>query len=99
MPRFNSDARSVSGMTTYTGLPDSRPSHALNCSSELVTNRPCSSTGIPCDLQRFATETGSPRYSAISFHLQCLGLGYRLLGSLLRHTSFRCRILCEREFK
>src|SRR5215472_6166227 len=68
MARFNSEPRSVSAVTTCTGLPDSRPSHALNCSGELDTNRPSSLTGMPSDLQRFTTETGCPRNSAISFH-------------------------------
>ncbi len=55
-------------MATCTGLPDYRPIQAFNCSGELVTNRPCSETGIPCDAQRLITETGSPRNSAIWCH-------------------------------
>ena len=67
MPRFNSEVRSVSGVTTCTGLPDSRTIQAFSCSGEVVTNRPCSETGIPSDAQRLITESGSPRNSAICF--------------------------------
>src|SRR5207245_10917188 len=45
-PRFNSEVRSASGVITWTGLPDSRPSQTFNCSGELVTNLPCFETGI-----------------------------------------------------
>src|SRR5579864_2868684 len=96
-PRFSAAARSVSGVTICTGLPDTVRSHSVNCWGELETNRPCSNTGIPSDFHRFTTETGSPRKSAICFHpfrgwssglavsLDCFGMGNGPLCRIYYH--------------
>jgi iron complex transport system substrate-binding protein len=41
----------------------------FNCSGEVVTKRPCSTTGIPSDLQRFTTEIG-----ALQLYLSAISL-------------------------
>jgi hypothetical protein len=86
-PRFNSEVRSVSGVTTCTGLPDSRLSQAFKSAGEVATNRPCVDTGIPSAAQRFTTDVGSPKYLAICFQpfsvsdwLFVLVLGLERLG-------------------
>jgi len=60
-----SAVRSASGGMTCTGLPDSRPSHAFNCSGEVTTDRPWREIGIPVRAHRCTTEIGSPKNDAI----------------------------------
>lgn len=95
-PRFNSAERSVSGVATWTGSPDSRPSQRFSSAGDVVTKRPSRLTGIPWCAQRWATETGCPRKEAICCHpfscsdSFCAGAGCGLVfefGFVLRRDT------------
>src|SRR5579862_3206281 len=98
-PRFSSEVRSVAGVTTCKGLPDSRPSQAFNWSGVAVTNRPCSTTGIPSPLQRFTTESGSPKKSEIAFQpfSICGGLACAVAALDRLGTDMGCQNRCGGE--
>src|SRR6266699_2622145 len=76
-PRFNSEVRSPSGVITWTGLPDSRPSQTFNCSGELVTNLPCFETGIRSSAHLRTTERFTQELSDSLPAFKHLGLAFR----------------------